>query len=67
VKWNGGIEYLSRIIALRCGYKWGRALEGITAGFGLRFSKIQLDYAYAPVENLESGHRVSLLMRFAQF
>ncbi|MFH1783666.1 MAG: PorV/PorQ family protein [bacterium] len=62
---NVGIEYwFGDIFALRSGYKIGRDAEGLTAGIGFAYSGVEFDYAYAPVKDLDSNHRVSLLVRF---
>jgi hypothetical protein len=50
------------MLALRAGYKSQAADdlgEGLTAGLGLNFSGIALDYAYAPFGVLGESHRVS--------
>jgi hypothetical protein len=55
------------MLALRAGYKTQAADdldEGLTAGLGLNFSGISLDYAYAPFGVLGESHRVSGAVSF---
>ncbi|MCD6318073.1 PorV/PorQ family protein [Candidatus Aerophobetes bacterium] len=61
-----GLEWLiGNILVLRGGYRTGQDVgSGISAGVGLRISKINLDYAYVPYGDLGDTHRVSLEMKF---
>lgn len=55
------------MLALRVGFKSQAADdldEGLTAGLGLNFSGITLDYAYAPFGVLGESHRVSGAVSF---
>lgn len=58
-------------IALRGGYRFNRDVEGLTAGFGLKFPFVpiglvskpsvwSIDYAYSDMGLLESSHKISL-------
>ncbi len=60
-----GSEYwCNGFLALRLGYKTGNENQGIAGGFGIRHQKLQFDYAFVPIKNLDSNHRISLLLRF---
>lgn len=56
-----GLEYnYANILFLRTGYN---ALDNdYTLGLGWKIGSYQLDYAYYPLENLKSDHRMSLKM-----
>jgi hypothetical protein len=59
-----GAEYAyAGLLAARLGYKAGYDLEGLTAGLGVRWSLLQLDYAFGLVQELTSTHRITLLLR----
>lgn len=59
-----GAEYMyAGLLAARLGYKAGYDLEGLTAGLGLRWSVLELDYAFGLVQELTSTHRITLLVR----
>jgi hypothetical protein len=59
-----------RFFSMRVGYRYAfnspdlGGLSNFTAGFGLRFNKMSLDYAFVPLGDLGLTHRVSLNMRF---
>jgi hypothetical protein len=56
-----GIEYLLfDILYLRGGYKLGFDAKNISFGFGIDYKNIVIDYAYSPIKDLQSQHRVSL-------
>ena len=56
-----GVEYwYAKLLAMRLGYKAGYDLEGLTAGFGVRFNVLQLDYAFGLISELNHTHKVSL-------
>ncbi|OIP37705.1 hypothetical protein AUJ95_07835 [Candidatus Desantisbacteria bacterium CG2_30_40_21] len=56
---SAGLEYnYANILFLRTGYKVPD--NKYTLGLGWKVVHYQLDYAYYPLENLESNHRVSL-------
>lgn len=62
---NIGLEYwYADTFALRTGYKLGRDTESFSAGLGWGYGGVEFDYAYAPVKDLESNHRVSLIIKF---
>lgn len=57
---------LHRQVRLRAGYRWHgagqamRGLTGLTAGAGVRFGRIGVDYAYQPFGELVTSHRLGL-------
>jgi hypothetical protein len=60
------------LLTLRGGYAAtpGNALSvdgitGITAGMGVTFSRMSLDYAVSPFGDLGMAHRISFRVRFA--
>lgn len=56
---SAGIEYnYANIAFLRTGYKVPD--NNFTLGLGWKVGNYQLDYAYYPLENLLSNHRMSL-------
>ncbi|MEK9150280.1 MAG: PorV/PorQ family protein [Candidatus Desantisbacteria bacterium] len=60
-----GSEYWYQgFLALRLGYKTGNENQGIAGGFGIRYQRFQFDYAFVPIKDLDSAHRISLLLRF---
>jgi hypothetical protein len=64
-KTNIGLEYwYNEVFSVRGGYKLGRDSENYSMGLGFIYGAIGFDYAYAPVKDLESDHRISLLIRF---
>ena len=64
-KQNLGAEYMyRRTIALRAGYKAGYDSFGGTFGLGVRYKRLDVDYAYILVKNdLGDNHRISLGLR----
>ncbi len=54
------------LLALRAGYRsQGRDVdEGLTAGLGVRWKGLELDYAYVPFGDLGDAHRVSGTVRW---
>jgi long-subunit fatty acid transport protein len=63
----GGEFWIKRILALRLGYNSQINKdedEGLTAGAGFKIGSYQFDYAYVPYGDLDSTHRVSLIVRF---
>ena len=70
---NLGVEdVVLSLLALRAGYTLNLSdpgldgLTGVTAGFGLAYRGIALDYAFLPSGDLGTAHRVSLTYRFIQ-
>jgi len=60
-----GLEYTAyRRFALRLGYRFRRAVVGLTVGFGARWRRFGLDYAWGMTEALSDTHRISLTYRF---
>ncbi|OGH55347.1 MAG: hypothetical protein A3J70_01445 [Elusimicrobia bacterium RIFCSPHIGHO2_02_FULL_61_10] len=62
-----GVEYtLRRILSLRLGYTTAGAEvdRGLTAGFGVRFRSLNLEYAFIPFGALGDAHRYSLKYAF---
>ncbi|MFH1097516.1 MAG: PorV/PorQ family protein, partial [Candidatus Desantisbacteria bacterium] len=65
VKIGLGAEYYPlSYLALRAGYKTGYANQGLSLGFGITRKNIGFDYAYCPITDLDSNHRVSMGIRF---
>ena len=64
-KQNLGAEYMyRRTIAVRAGYKAGYDSYGGTFGLGIRYKKLDVDYAFILVRNdLGDNHRFSLGLR----
>ena len=59
--YRGGLEYRApQFVALRLGYTEGLDTQGMSFGFGLFHSGVQIDYAFVPYkEDLGEGHRFS--------
>lgn len=65
VRLNLGAEYSYQgYLCGRLGYKTGYDSEGLACGIGVIYQGYRLDYTYSPVEDLESGHRLSLIYGF---
>jgi hypothetical protein len=63
IRVNTGIEVDYRsLIAFRGGYKWGYDTQRLTAGLGVAYSGVSVDYAYVPYRELGGSHRISLLL-----
>ena len=57
----GGELFFDSVVALRAGYQLGSAARGWSAGLGLRYGIILLDYAFAPLsEDLGNTHTITL-------
>ncbi len=57
---GGGLEYwFQDAFALRVGYLANTDEEGLTAGAGVKFEGLELDYAYQPFDQLGSTSRFS--------
>lgn len=56
-----GLEWwIGNILALRAGHRTAQDVgSGMSAGMGLKISKIKLDYAYVPYGELGNSHRIS--------
>ncbi|HRY29749.1 MAG TPA: PorV/PorQ family protein [Elusimicrobiota bacterium] len=71
-KVNAGAEFLvGGFLALRGGYRFRQddvsGVDGLSAGFGLRYSQKQdyfFDYSFSGQGDLGASHRVSLTLRF---
>lgn len=62
---NAGAEIsIADVIALRGGYKIASAIESFTLGIGFTFENFRLDYAFGPVQDLNSTHLASLTYVF---
>lgn len=68
-----GVEYpLTARLALRSGYRlrqYGNELgpwSGFSAGAGVAFEKVTLDYAFTPFGDLGNSHRFSINVRFGE-
>ena len=61
-----GLEWwIGNILALRAGYRTDQDIgSGMSAGIGLKVSKINLDYAYVPYGDLGNTQRISLGINF---
>jgi hypothetical protein len=61
----GGEFVYGEMVAGRLGYQFGSTGRGFTAGIGLRYTFIELDYAYAPLAyDLGNTHTLSLALHF---
>ncbi len=66
----GGEYKLGEIFCPRLGYKFRinntnlTGLAGLTAGFGIKYKKYHLDYAFAPFGDLGNSHRISFGAKF---
>lgn len=63
---NFGFEYnFIKYFAIRFGYQTGFEDKGIHGGFGVRFNRYRLDYAYVPfTSDLGNSHRISFGIGF---
>jgi outer membrane protein OmpA-like peptidoglycan-associated protein len=62
----GAESRLAGPLAVRAGFCTGNdAGLGVTAGFGLAFESWGMDYAFVPMGDLGSAHRLSATMRWA--
>ena len=63
---NIGGEFLyNNLIAVRAGYQTNYELTGISAGFGLKWSKLFFDYAFVPFSyDFGTNHIISIKFRF---
>jgi len=64
---NLGIDVplLQNAAALRCGYSLGADSHGLAAGFGIRYWKIEMAYAFVPYQyDLGDSHRISFAICF---
>ncbi|MFH1957303.1 MAG: PorV/PorQ family protein [bacterium] len=65
MKKNLGMEFLlGKSFALRAGYKFGYDLGSLTFGFGIKMKKINIDYAMAAMDEMDTVQRVSLVAHF---
>lgn len=62
----GGWEYVAfKMLALRAGYNGRNETDsGITAGGGIQFNNLSIDYAFVPYGDLGNAHRFSVSARF---
>ncbi len=62
-----GLELLAfGTLALRGGYELGLDTGGMTAGVGLHFGQLGIDYAFVPYSSLGNSHRMSLSYAFGE-
>ncbi len=62
MKYSAGAEYVIKdMIAVRLGYKGGYSVDGITAGLGVKFSMINVDFSYG----LVSEEALNNIMKFS--
>jgi hypothetical protein len=60
LNWGGEVEF-DRTVAVRGGYQFGSEGRGLTAGMGLRYGIVRLDYAYAKLsQDLGNTHSFTL-------
>lgn len=58
-----GAEYLLLpYFTVRAGYKTGFDNQGLSLGIGIIHKSIEFDYAFVPIKDLDSEHRVSILI-----
>jgi len=61
----GGEMFFDHVLAVRAGYQLGSAARGWSAGLGIRYSIVLLDYAFAPLsEDLGNTHTLTLGVTF---
>lgn len=61
----GGEAVYDKLLSLRFGYASGYDIKNISAGFGINWKGINLDYAYVPVKyGLGDSHIVSFIYTF---
>jgi hypothetical protein len=59
----GGEFVFSNLVAVRTGYQFGSEGRGFTAGFGVQYGAVGIQYAYAKLsEDLGDAHTISLLL-----
>lgn len=66
-EFGGGVElWPVELVGLRVGYRSAGAEvgEGLTAGLGMKWQGLNLDYAYVPFGELGDAHRVSATVRW---
>lgn len=63
---HSGAEFLySNTVAVRFGYMSGFEAKSFTTGFGLKWNKLNIDYAYVPIKYaLGDSHIISLIYSF---
>ena len=60
-----GVEYgFAKMLFVRLGYKAGYDLGGFTAGGGVIFGGLHMDYAYGAMGEFGADHLVTLSVRF---
>jgi hypothetical protein len=65
-------DCLVEILAIRAGYQWDlydnevSGFHGLSAGLGLRWERMSLDYAYLPMGDLGTTQRISLQYDFGE-
>jgi len=54
------------IIAVRIGHDGSLMdlFDGLSGGFGIKFSRFKLDYAFKPYSDINDAHRLSLIIVF---
>ncbi|MDD5067141.1 MAG: PorV/PorQ family protein [bacterium] len=62
---GAGLEYgLNKILFLRTGYQYQGAEPGWKIGAGIRYQVLCIDYAYTPLEDLGSIHKMGISYQF---
>lgn len=66
LKWHLGAEYsFEKYFALRSGWQLGYSDKNFSAGFGLKYQRFVVDYAFVPFQSdLGQSHRISLEVVF---
>lgn len=60
LNWGGEVEF-DRTVAVRGGYQFGSEGRGLTAGIGVRYGIVRMDYAYAKLsQDLGNAHSFTL-------
>jgi hypothetical protein len=62
LNWGGEVEF-ANTVAIRAGYQFGSEGRGLTAGLGIRYGLVSLDYAYAKLsQDLGNAHSFTLAL-----
>jgi len=59
-----GVELLRAPLALRVGYQFSARVDTLTAGAGVQFGRLRLDYAFGMASEFDDRHRVSFSAAF---
>ena len=65
IKIHSGVEWNINILSLRMGYNSLSDIgNGLTAGLGLKYKQIKVDYAFEPQGDFGDSHRFSMTIAF---